>query len=62
MAHGFQGLEDQIMPVMSDDFVNIVSERYIELYERVTGKDFQKESSIDIEDRIYENVKRGLKG
>lgn len=62
MAHGFQGLEDQIMPIMSDDFVNTVSERYIELYERVTGKVFQKESSGNIEERIYENVMRGNKG
>lgn len=62
MAHGFQGLEDQIMPVMSDDFVEIVSNRYIELYERVTGKVFVKESNIDIESRIYHNVMRVMGG
>lgn len=58
MAHGFQGLEDQIMPVMSDDFVETVSNRYIELYEKVTGKEFVRESNIDMESRIYENVIR----
>lgn len=60
MAHGFQGLEDQIMPVMSDDFVETVSNRYIELYERVTGKVFEKESNVDIEDRIYDNVMKAI--
>jgi len=62
MAHGFQGLEDQIMPVMSDDFVETISNRYIELYEKVTGKVFRKESNIDIESRIYNNVIRSIGG
>ncbi|RMF27722.1 MAG: phosphoribosylaminoimidazolesuccinocarboxamide synthase, partial [Bacteroidetes bacterium] len=42
MAHGFQGLEGQLMPVMPDDFVWEVSDRYIELYETLTGQAFQK--------------------
>lgn len=56
MAHGFQGLEDQLMPVMSDDFVETVSERYIELYERVTGKTFQRVDTYDIHERILSNI------
>jgi phosphoribosylaminoimidazole-succinocarboxamide synthase len=56
MEHGFQGLEDQIMPVMSDDFVETVSRRYIELYEKVTGKVFQRNDANNIENRIYNHV------
>lgn len=62
MAHGFQGLEGQLMPTMPDAFVEQVSERYIELYERITGKRFERgESKGDIEDRIYNNVMAYLK-
>jgi len=48
MENGFQGKEGQQMPVMPDDFVNTISERYIELYEKVTGKQFTRNSSPDI--------------
>lgn len=60
MAHGFQGLEGQLMPIMSDEFVAQVSERYIELYEHITGKAFLKADTLAIEERIYENVEREL--
>lgn len=60
MAHGFQGLEGQLMPIMSDEFVEQVSERYIELYEHITGKEFIKADTLAIEDRIYGNVTREL--
>ena len=56
MDHGFQGMPGQNMPEMPDDFVVQVSERYIELYERVTGKPFQKEDTDSIETRIYSNL------
>ncbi len=56
MAHHFQGLEGQIMPQMPDQFVQEVSDRYIELYERLTGKPFEKVSTADIEKRIYDRV------
>lgn len=62
MANGFQGLEGQLMPVMPDSFVNEVSKRYIELYERVTGKPFIKAELNDIEARIYQNVIKSLGG
>ncbi len=61
MAHGFQGKEDQLMPEMPDSFVWHVSERYIELYERITGLTFDKPSpdeSIDI--RLQSNLKKYL--
>lgn len=60
MAHGFMGLENQLMPVMPDAFVEEISERYIELYERITGKPFQKAGTEEIEARIAENVKAAL--
>jgi phosphoribosylaminoimidazole-succinocarboxamide synthase len=56
MAHGFQGLEGQFMPIMPDDFVDSVSERYIELYENVTGRPFQKADTSDLADRIEQNI------
>jgi len=56
IEQGFQGLEGQKMPVMSDDFVNLVSDRYIELYEKICGVAFVKESTEDIELRIETNL------
>ncbi len=56
MAHGFMGLENQLMPVMPDSFVEEISQRYIELYERITGKSFQKANTEEIEARIYAQV------
>ena len=44
MENGFQGLEGQQMPDLNDDFVNLVSDRYIALYEQMTGSDFVKGS------------------
>jgi len=42
MENGFQGLEGQQMPEMPEEFVHVVSERYIDLYERLTGKVFDR--------------------
>lgn len=56
MENGFQGLEGQIMPVMPDYFVHSVSERYIELYQRMTGKPFEKSATTQVKDRIYRNL------
>lgn len=56
MLHGFQGLEGQLMPVMPDSFVEEITNRYIELYEIVTGKVFEKDESEDFEGRIFGNV------
>lgn len=61
MANGFQGKEGQQVPEMTPDFVDSVSERYIELYEKVTGLKFQKaEESDDILGRIEANIIKGL--
>ena len=56
MANGFQGKEGQTMPDMPDSFVQEVSERYIELYEKITGTGFEKADYNDIDNRIYQNV------
>ena len=60
IAHGFQGLDGQLMPIMSDSFVNEISERYIELFEKITGKEFVKADSEDILGRIELNILKGL--
>jgi phosphoribosylaminoimidazole-succinocarboxamide synthase len=56
ISNGFQGLEGQAMPEMSDEVVTSVSNRYIELYEHFTGESFQKSDYSNILDRIYENI------
>ena len=56
IENGFQGLEGQKMPDMPDDFVNLVSERYIELYEIITGEKFVKADNTQLEKRIESNV------
>lgn len=55
IANNFQGKEGQQVPVMSDEFVNEVSERYIELYEQITGDKFQRADVTDIQSRIENN-------
>lgn len=60
MANGFQGLEGQQMPEMPDAFVQEVSNKYIHLYELVTGQDFVKADGSDINERIEKNVKHYL--
>lgn len=53
MDHDFQGREDEVMPDLPDSFRATVTERYIELYERVTGLDFEPALSENPEDRIH---------
>lgn len=56
IANGFQGKEGQSIPEMSDEWVNQISERYIELFEKVTGKKFEKDYSEDILGRVEANI------
>ena len=56
MENGFQGKEGQIMPEMPDDFVQTVSDRYIKLYEILTGKKFEKANTTNIQNRIEQNI------
>ena len=61
MENGFQGKEGQQMPEMTDDYVNSVSERYIELYEQVTGEKFNKVPTESVLGRIEKNINNFLK-
>ncbi len=61
IENGFQGLEGQEIPHMPDEFVQIISERYIELYEKITGHQFIKSDTTNSMDRIFNNVQAYLK-
>jgi len=56
IANDFQGLEGQTVPFMSDNYIASVSERYIELYENITGETFVKADVSNIQERIEANV------
>ncbi len=56
MENNFQGKDGEVLPKMTDEFVNSVSERYIELYELITGEKFVKEDTFEVNDRIEDNV------
>ena len=55
MENGFRGMKGQKVPEMTDQFVNEISERYIELYENITGDEFIKSDITDIHERIRIN-------
>ncbi len=61
IENGFQGKEGQQLPEMSDEYIETISERYIELYENITGEKFEKADVSNIEKRIEENVLAYLK-
>ena len=61
MSKGFQGKHGQTAPEMNDEFVNEVSERYIELYERITGDNFIKADITNVPERIEKNCRTFLK-
>ena len=56
ISNGFQGLEGQEVPFMSEQYIKSVSDRYIELYENITGENFVKADTTNIDQRIKENV------
>ncbi|MDX5429041.1 MAG: phosphoribosylaminoimidazolesuccinocarboxamide synthase [Bacteroidota bacterium] len=56
IENGFQGKEGQQVPEMTDTFVSSVSERYIELFEHITGKEFQRADLGSLENRIEKNI------
>ena len=61
IENGFQGKEGQVVPEMSPEFVQSVSERYIELFESITGDSFVKSELENIQDRIENNINLFLK-
>ena len=60
IENGFQGKEGQQVPEMGDDFINSVSERYIELFEKITGDKFEKQDYSNAIERIEKNVLEAL--
>lgn len=56
MENGFQGREGDVLPEMSDEFIKSVSDRYIELYEQITGEKFIKEDASSILERVEKNI------
>ncbi|QHT69763.1 phosphoribosylaminoimidazolesuccinocarboxamide synthase [Rhodocytophaga rosea] len=60
IANGFQGKDGQKIPQMTDVMIKTISDRYIELYEKVTGETFDRTDNRDIEDRIEANILQGL--
>ncbi|MEO1011431.1 MAG: phosphoribosylaminoimidazolesuccinocarboxamide synthase [Bacteroidota bacterium] len=61
IGQGFQGLEGQTVPEMSDAYITSISDRYIELYENITGEPFVKANVDNIKERIQQNVLDYLK-
>jgi len=60
ISNGFQGKAGQSIPDMTDKFVHEVSDRYIELYEKITGENFQKADLSDLNKRIERNINQFL--
>ena len=61
ISNDFQGLEGQSIPHMSNEYIKTVSDRYIELYENITGEPFKKADVSNIQKRIESNVLNYLK-
>ena len=60
MERGFQGKEGEKIPEMNDEFISQVSERYIELFEKITGENFIKSDNVNILDRVENNIINAL--
>jgi len=60
IENGFQGKEGQNVPTMTSEWVNAISERYIELFEQITGDTFQRYEGADVSGRIVDNIKTCL--
>jgi len=61
IENGFQGKDGQVVPEMTPDYCMSVSERYIELFEHITGEEFEKADIADVAGRIEKNVTAYLK-
>lgn len=60
ISNGFQGKDGQVVPEMTDEYVQSVSERYIELFENITGEKFERIESSNLSVRIEQNIARFL--
>lgn len=61
MDNGFQGKDGQKVPEMTEEYCNSVSERYIELYEKIVGEKFVKAEAADVAVRLEKNINEYLK-
>lgn len=61
ISNDFQGLEGQSVPYMSDEYIKTVSDRYVELYDNITGESFEKADISNIQERIETNLLNYLK-
>ena len=61
IKNGFQGRDGEVVPEMTEEYCKSVSDRYIELYETVTGRTFVAEPTDDLTARIERNVLAALK-
>ncbi len=60
MENGYQGKDGQVMPMMDDHIVDAISERYIELYEKITGDAFQRADTAEVETRVERNIRQWI--
>lgn len=60
IENNFQGLEGQTAPVFTDDFIELISNRYIELFERITGRKFVKQSYENFNERVFNNINTAI--
>jgi phosphoribosylaminoimidazole-succinocarboxamide synthase len=61
IENNFQGKDGQVIPEMSDEKVNSISERYIELYEKITGNQFIKSENLNTYHRVEDNILEALR-
>ncbi len=60
IENGFQGRQGEQVPAMTDEVVQMISERYLELYRSFTGEDLKTENSVNLTDKIYQNLHNWL--
>ena len=60
IENGFQGLEGQKIPEMTDQVVKMISDRYLELYSSFTGTPLKTENTLNLNERIFGNLKNWL--
>ncbi|MFT7333825.1 MAG: phosphoribosylaminoimidazole-succinocarboxamide synthase [Sphingobacteriales bacterium] len=61
IENGFQGLDNQKIPEKTPEVIESISIRYVELFEQITGKEFEPAPSVNLEERIFDNVLQYLK-
>ena len=60
IENNFQGKEGQLIPEMNEDFINLVSNRYIELFEKITNESFDRVDVSNLLNRVEENIMKAI--